>query len=423
MTGVACALLRAEHARRAPWQPALLPRAEATGQRCHILVAQLLERARREGRPRTRLTGDHDRSREVGDDAADARLEVPARDVHGVVDRALVELVRLAHVDEDGRLVGGESSGRVVGADLVDLRLELGEKILVGSHAAANATWIAAIPSRHGASHVEERGVDGRLTLNSERTSYPARVSAGIDRKRALSVAAAGALVVAAVVLGALALRSPAPAAAPRSSAPLSGAPPLVLDLPARPRGGEAALAAVSSDIAAGRRGSAETALRRARALLGAGDMRVQVAGALLRYRPGEVDTSIGVLRALVADDDRAPVPALHLGLALLWSGQRAEATAELQETRSLDPDGLYGRTADNVLHRRIARTIRSGCAPASCTARFPACARGLWPPRAPWLPNSTTPTRCSSARVRERDSRRRRRWHSTRATSTLRWP
>ena len=37
--------------------------------------------------------------------------------------------------------------------------------------------------------------------------------------------------------------------------------------------------------------------------------------------------------------------------MALLWSGQRAEATAELQQTRSLDPDGLYGRTADNVLH------------------------------------------------------------------------
>jgi hypothetical protein len=229
---------------------------------------------------------------------------------------------------------------------------------------------------------VEERGADGRLTLDSQRTSYPARVSAGIDRKRAVSVAAAGALVVAAAVIGALALRSPAPAAAPRSSAPLRGAPPLVLDLPARPRRGEAALAAVSSDIAAGRRGSAETALRRARALLGAGDMRVQVAGALLRYRPGEVDTSIGVLRALVADDDRAPVPALHLGLALLWSGQRAEATAELQETRSLDPDGLYGRTADNVLHPTYRKNYPLWVRSASCTARFRLRARALAAPR-----------------------------------------
>ena len=44
-------------------------------------------------------------------------------------------------------------------------------------------------------------------------------------------------------------------------------------------------------------------------------------------------------------------MPALHLGLALLWSGQRAEATAELEQTRTIDPDGLYGRTADDVLH------------------------------------------------------------------------
>jgi tetratricopeptide (TPR) repeat protein len=176
-------------------------------------------------------------------------------------------------------------------------------------------------------------------------------VIAGIDRKRAVPVAAAGALVVVVAVIGAFALRSPAPAEAPRSSTPLAGSPPLVLDLPEHPRGGEAALAALSADIGAGRRAQAENALRRARAQLGAGDLRVQVAGALLRYRPGEVDTAIGVLRALVSNDDRAPVPALHLGLALLWAGQRADATAVLQETRSLDPDGLYGRTADNVLH------------------------------------------------------------------------
>ena len=102
-----------------------------------------------------------------------------------------------------------------------------------------------------------------------------------------MPVAVAGALVVAVAVVGAFALRSPSPAAAPRSSAPLTGAPPLVLDLPQRPKGGEAALAAVSADIGAGRRAQAETSLRRARALLGAGDMRVQVAGARAALSPG----------------------------------------------------------------------------------------------------------------------------------------
>ncbi len=176
-------------------------------------------------------------------------------------------------------------------------------------------------------------------------------MAARIDRKRALPVAIAGALVVAAAVLGALALRDPAPASAPRSSEPLDGAPPLVLDLPAKPAGGLADLAAVARGMRDGRRAQAEAALGRARDALGAGDLRVQVAGAMLRYRPGEVDTAIGVLRALAANDDRAPVPALHLGLALLWSGQRAEATASLEQARLIDPDGFYGRTADDVLH------------------------------------------------------------------------
>jgi tetratricopeptide (TPR) repeat protein len=176
-------------------------------------------------------------------------------------------------------------------------------------------------------------------------------VAPRIDRKRAVPVAVAGVLVVAVAILGALALRSPDPAAAPRSSAPLAGAPPLVLDLPAKPAGGLAALAAVAADMRAKRRGEAAAALRRARAQLGAGDLRVQVAGALLRYRPGDTETAIGVLRALASNDDRAPVPALHLGLALLWAGQRAEATSALEQTHLIDPDGLYGSTADDVLH------------------------------------------------------------------------
>ncbi|MDX6620482.1 MAG: hypothetical protein QOK36_2868 [Gaiellales bacterium] len=181
-------------------------------------------------------------------------------------------------------------------------------------------------------------------------------MTARIDQKRALPVAIAGVLVVAVAVLGALALRSPAPAAVPHSSTPLTGAPPLVLDLPAKPKRGEQALAVVAADMRSGHRSQAATALTRARDLLGAGDLRVQVAGALLRYRPGEQTTAIGVLRALVSEDDRAPVPALHLGLALLWAGQRAEATAQLRATRTLDPDGLYGRTADDVLHPSYRR-------------------------------------------------------------------
>ena len=171
-----------------------------------------------------------------------------------------------------------------------------------------------------------------------------------IDRKRAVPVAVAGVLVVAVVVSARsrCAARRPPPR---RARAAAEGAPPLVLDLPAKPTGGLAALAKVAADMRANRHAQAR---RRCGAHVRCsvpGDLRVQVAGALLRYRPGEEDTAIGVLRALAANDDRAPVPALHLGLALLWSGQRRDATAELEQTRLINPDGIYGRTADDVLH------------------------------------------------------------------------
>ena len=238
-----------------------------------------------------------------------------------------------------------------------------------------------------------------------------------------MPVAAAGALVVAVAVLGALALRSPAPAAAPRSSAPLTGSPPLVLDLPAHPRGGEAALAAVSADIGAGRRGAGrDGAAARPRAARRGRHARAgrRRAAAL---PPGRGGHAIGVLRALVSDDDRAPVPALHLGLALLWSGQRAEATAELQETRSLDPDGLYGRTADNVLHPSYRKNyplwVRSRFVHGSLAqlrARAAAAPRSL---RGAARLRLRAPVQLAHARApRGREGARARR----RATSTRRW-
>ena len=115
---VARALRLVEHARRAPGEAVLLPAAEAAGQRRDVLVAELLERAGGERRARARLAGEHDRRRAVGHERRDARLEVAARDVHGALDRALVELVRLAHVDEDGGFVGRETGGGIGGADL-----------------------------------------------------------------------------------------------------------------------------------------------------------------------------------------------------------------------------------------------------------------------------------------------------------------
>ena len=154
-------------------------------------------------------------------------------------------------------------------------------------------------------------------------------------------------------IVGAFALRSPAPAAAPRSSAPLRGR----AAARARPARASARAARRRSrrsrrTCAPGRRAQAEAALRRARALLGAGDLRVQVAGALLRYRPGEVETSIGVLRALASDDDRAPCPRCISAWRCSGPGSAPRRRAQLRGRRARSTrTASTGSTADDVLH------------------------------------------------------------------------
>ena len=185
------------------------------------------------------------------------------------------------------------------------------------------------------------------------RRAYPARVAARIDRKRALPVAIAGVLVVAAG-------RSRGPRAARSGAcrgAALVGAAERLAAARAR-SAGQAARAAASG--ARGRRGRLRAGPRgrrprrpsRARARAARRGRSARPGGGrAAALPPGRPETAIGVLRALASNDDRAPVPALHLGLALLWSGQRGEATSELEQTRLIDPDGFYGSTADDVLH------------------------------------------------------------------------
>ena len=252
---------------------------------------------------------------------------------------------------------------------------------------------------------MEERGVDGRLTLNSERTSYPARVSAGIDRKRALSVAAAGALVVAAVVLGALALRSPAPAAAPRSSAPLQRSA-AARARPARaPAGGEAALAAVASDIAAGRRGSAETALRRAaRSARRRGHARAgrRSAPALSPGRGGHLDRRPARTRRRRRPRPRARAPSrARAALVGAESGgdRRVAGDALARSRRALRADRRQ-RPAPDVSQGLSAL----GALPLRARLASPLARAGSGRPALRRLPHSTTPTALQfSSRTRAR--------------------
>src|SRR5205814_10384599 len=78
MAAVARALLRVEDARELRRKAVALPVREAARERDDVLVPELLERFRREGRPVAGLAVEDDRPGAIGRGALDARLEVPA---------------------------------------------------------------------------------------------------------------------------------------------------------------------------------------------------------------------------------------------------------------------------------------------------------------------------------------------------------
>ena len=126
---VALALLGGQRLRDLDLVAAVLPQRDPAGHRLHVLVAeQVLERVRGE---RGALAGgavEDDLLRAVGaDDALDARLQIPARDVLGAGDVPGVPLLALAHVDQDDPVAQVLAHlGRV---DLLDLALDLADDL------------------------------------------------------------------------------------------------------------------------------------------------------------------------------------------------------------------------------------------------------------------------------------------------------
>src|SRR5581483_291418 len=82
VTAVAGALLRAERLGELRREAVSLPVRVAAGERDDALVAELLERLRRERGARAAGAVDEHRARAVRRDLLDPRLEVAARDVH-----------------------------------------------------------------------------------------------------------------------------------------------------------------------------------------------------------------------------------------------------------------------------------------------------------------------------------------------------
>src|SRR6185312_10720335 len=134
MAAVARRTLRAEGAGEIGRKAVALPLLEAAGERAGVLVAEVGQRLCGEGRAVALRAIEQHRARTIRRDALDPRLEIPARDVDGARDPALLPLVALAHVDEERRVVTVEQLARAAGVDLVDGGLRLLEQLPVGRH-------------------------------------------------------------------------------------------------------------------------------------------------------------------------------------------------------------------------------------------------------------------------------------------------
>lgn len=164
----------------------------------------------------------------------------------------------------------------------------------------------------------------------SERANVgpPVRIPAGRRRLILVAIVAIVAGTVAAVAVIATRGGGGGPASAPPR--PLAGRPPLVLRLPGPSVGhGNAAVYAA------------------AQKRLPAGDVRLQVARAIMAYDPAHRGRTVAALERL---PQRSPAVAFALGMAQLWAGQPRAAQASLERVKRLDPYGYYGTNADNVL-------------------------------------------------------------------------
>lgn len=200
----------------------------------------------------------------------------------------------------------------------------------------------------------------------------PTPETRGIPRGRLVALVAVAALVAAAVVgLAALATDDGAPAAATETTPsatidPLPGRPLIALPpaegMPADPAerlawaerraaaepGPDSALMLAAAQVAAGDGAAAQATLA------AVDDPRAAVASALAGYDPADPTAAIDRLRGLA---DAAPADAFARfshGVALLWSGRRADAEAELRAVRDAEPEGFYGVAADDLLHPQL---------------------------------------------------------------------
>src|SRR5205814_3129845 len=209
---IALPFLAVERARQLGRETAALPVGVAAGERDDVLVAELLERLRGEGRAVAGGAVEENRLGAIGGRLLDARLEVAARDVDRARNSSLGPCVQLAHVDDERTPVCGEQLARLGDVDLVDLRLDLLEQFPVARH--------------------RFRKCSDPVRGYARSVATEARPLVAARNRRVVVIVALAALVAAAAVVGATLLqtrgvRTTIPGAVIK---PRSGQPPLALD-------------------------------------------------------------------------------------------------------------------------------------------------------------------------------------------------
>ena len=121
-------LLRRQLHRRHPRATLVLPLAEAPGHAHDVRVSEILERLRRECAAHSPRAVHDDGSGLIDDARLDLRLEVSAGNVDRTGERALLEFVGLAHVEDVHRLLR-ETSLDLDGLHFGDLALRVGKQV------------------------------------------------------------------------------------------------------------------------------------------------------------------------------------------------------------------------------------------------------------------------------------------------------
>ncbi|HEY6029868.1 MAG TPA: hypothetical protein VIU44_04870 [Gaiellaceae bacterium] len=183
-------------------------------------------------------------------------------------------------------------------------------------------------------------------------------------RVRVYLVVAAASIAAAGVAVGVtLATRTPTPVVQKPK-----GVPPLSLDLGVRTDAEAGALEQAQRLYDAGKRAEAGAIFARYSSL------EAQVGAALAAWPKG----SVHALEGLSREHPKSALVRLNLGLARLWDGDGAGATAAFRAATRVQPDTFYAVQADTLLHPRFYK----GLPPFTPSEPEPPALRKLAPPQ-----------------------------------------